>query len=241
MSTPAVRPTYGIDRPGRVIATIACACFCLLLGLFFVGGTQSPRAGIAWFIVAAGLFAVGTARIATSLVGKPRWWDTVLDTLALRGDERALDAGCGRGLVAIGLARRLPAGRVLAVDLWRGRDQAGNARIATELNVKVCGLSERITVVEGDARRLHVGDASFDVVTASLLLGVLEPAERTAVLAELARVLVPGGTLVALDRRVAVPDDATLRATGLDVVTRKGVAGVPRLQGLVAQRRAASI
>jgi trans-aconitate 2-methyltransferase len=40
----------------------------------------------------------------------------VLDRLALRGDERVLDAGCGTGRVTAILAERLPEGQVVAVD-----------------------------------------------------------------------------------------------------------------------------
>ena len=44
------------------------------------------------------------------------WGLDVLDRLALDGDERVLDAGCGSGRVTAELARRLPRGRVVAVD-----------------------------------------------------------------------------------------------------------------------------
>ena len=40
----------------------------------------------------------------------------VLDRLALRGDERVLDAGCGTGRVTAALVERLPRGEVVAVD-----------------------------------------------------------------------------------------------------------------------------
>ena len=40
----------------------------------------------------------------------------VIDRLELRGDEHVLDAGCGTGRVTEELARRVPNGRVLAVD-----------------------------------------------------------------------------------------------------------------------------
>ena len=40
----------------------------------------------------------------------------VLDRLALRGDERVLDAGSGTGRVTAALVERLPRGEVIAVD-----------------------------------------------------------------------------------------------------------------------------
>ena len=44
------------------------------------------------------------------------WGMEVLGRLELRGDEVALDAGCGSGRVTAELAKRLPQGRVIAVD-----------------------------------------------------------------------------------------------------------------------------
>jgi len=44
------------------------------------------------------------------------WGMEVLGRLELRGDEVALDAGCGSGRVTAELVKRLPTGRVIAVD-----------------------------------------------------------------------------------------------------------------------------
>ncbi len=53
------------------------------------------------------------------------WGMEVLDRLELRGDEAVLDAGCGSGRVTAELARRLPRGRLIAVDGSRGDDRQG--------------------------------------------------------------------------------------------------------------------
>lgn len=45
-----------------------------------------------------------------------RWAEVLLDELRLSGDEVVLDAGCGSGIVTESLARRLPRGRVHALD-----------------------------------------------------------------------------------------------------------------------------
>lgn len=45
------------------------------------------------------------------------WAQKVLERLRLRGDETVLDAGCGTGRVTEELARRLPRGRIIALDL----------------------------------------------------------------------------------------------------------------------------
>ncbi len=44
------------------------------------------------------------------------WGATVLERLSLRGDEIALDAGCGTGKLTAQLLRRLPQGKVIALD-----------------------------------------------------------------------------------------------------------------------------
>ena len=44
------------------------------------------------------------------------WGQKVLNRLAVRGDERAIDAGCGSGRLTGDLMERLPHGRLVAID-----------------------------------------------------------------------------------------------------------------------------
>ena len=46
----------------------------------------------------------------TTLHGKFVWWADLLDDAALKGNEYAVDLGCGRGAVLISLAKRLTTG-----------------------------------------------------------------------------------------------------------------------------------
>ena len=59
-----------------------------------------------------------------------RWGAAVLDRLPLEGDERVLDAGCGSGRVTELLARRLPRGRVVALDGSPSMIEAAKDRLA---------------------------------------------------------------------------------------------------------------
>jgi trans-aconitate 2-methyltransferase len=52
-------------------------------------------------------------RIGTPMRG---WAQHVIDDLGLRGDETVLDAGCGSGSVTFDLLKKLPRGRIYAVD-----------------------------------------------------------------------------------------------------------------------------
>ncbi len=60
-----------------------------------------------------------------------------MERVALRGDEAAIDAGCGTGRVTELLLERLPEGTVLAVDGSRAMVEAARSRFAGEPRVRV--------------------------------------------------------------------------------------------------------
>ena len=61
----------------------------------------------------------------TSRRGKFLVWEELLDGLHLKGDERILDLGCGRGVVLLSAAKRLTTGYAFGVDIWSRVDQSG--------------------------------------------------------------------------------------------------------------------
>jgi ubiquinone/menaquinone biosynthesis C-methylase UbiE len=102
-----------------------------------------------------------------------------------RGDERALDAGCGAGALAVALAPLV--GEVVGVD----RDDAllAEARRLAPANA---------TFVAADARALPFESASVDLAGTLRVLHHVDRPER--VLGELARVTRPGGRLLVVDQ-----------------------------------------
>ncbi|HEX6752356.1 MAG TPA: methyltransferase domain-containing protein [Solirubrobacterales bacterium] len=70
------------------------------------------------------------------------WGMEVLDRLELRGDERALDAGCGSGRVTEELVRRLPAGHVIAVDGSAAMIEKARERLGGRAEYLVADLAE---------------------------------------------------------------------------------------------------
>lgn len=107
---------------------------------------------------------------------------------------RLLDTGCGTGIVTRLLAGALPALRVTGVDRSTGMAARAAARLPG-------------AVLLADSRRLPFPDRTFDAVTGVWLLHLLpRPAGVRAVLAECARVLRPGGTLVVTVDKSAAHD-----------------------------------
>ena len=117
-----------------------------------------------------------------------------LDLLAPRPDEVLLDVATGTGLVLRELARR-PVRPVAATGVDSSR----------EMLARIGPLPSGWRAVHGDAVGLPFADASVDVAVAAYLLQVLGRADRGAALAELRRVVRPGGRLVLVTTHVARP------------------------------------
>lgn len=106
----------------------------------------------------------------------------VLEQLRRPRPRSILDVGCGTGMLASRLAEALPRTRVVGCDFSRGMLRQALARSST------------VRWVRGDAGQLPFADASFDVVVSTEAFHWF-PDQVTA-LAELHRVLVPGGRLL---------------------------------------------
>lgn len=150
---------------------------------------------------ASGLFLLrAIVMIWSSRVGKVLEANRLLNDLHLRGDETVLDVGCGRGLLLIGAAKRLPRGRALGIDLWSQVDQADNREEATLANARLAGVAERVEVVDGDMQALPFSDETVDVVVANKAIHNIPSREgRRAAIQEIVRVLKPRGRVALMD------------------------------------------
>lgn len=106
--------------------------------------------------------------------------DVVFEALAEVGPRQILDAGCGEGELAERMARELHAA-VVAIDQSERMVELTQAR----------GVEAHV----GDVQDLGFADGSFDCAVAAWVLFHVADLDRA--LAELARVLRPGGRLVA--------------------------------------------
>jgi ubiquinone/menaquinone biosynthesis C-methylase UbiE len=166
----------------------------------------------------------GLLMIWSSRYGKLRARDRLLDGLGLTGQENLLDVGCGRGLLLIGAARRLPNGRAVGVDLWSQVDLSDNSASATLANAAAEGVPERVEVHEGDMRKLPFADASFDAVVASLSIhNIYSVAGCREAILEIVRVLKPGGKVALMDIRHVREYAAGLLGAGMNDVKVSGL------------------
>ena len=235
---PVGRPTYGIDAPNILVGLIAAAIFLLLVGFFFAAG-RSPAFGVLPWVLSAVLAVAAAWVVHGARRAKPRAWRAALDALQLTGTEQSLDLGCGRGLVLVETAKRLPAGHATGIDIWRNRDQSGNRRVTTELNARIEGVADRVTVRDADMASLPFGDATLDLVTASFSLrSSAVAAEREQALDEAFRVLRPGGRIVVLDDAHTAEIARHLRELGaMDVERSSLLLGFAPPARLVTARR----
>jgi ubiquinone/menaquinone biosynthesis C-methylase UbiE len=106
--------------------------------------------------------------------------------------EQVLDVGCGTGTLAMEVQRRVgSAGRVAGID--PGTEQIARAR--SKAARRHAPVEFQIGVIE----QLPFPDQTFDVVLSTLMMHHLPAGLKRQGLAEIARVLKPGGRLVIAD------------------------------------------
>jgi len=144
-----------------------------------------------------------------------------------------LDVGCGFGRTIVALGRELPQARLTGADL-----SAPVLRLA-HLRALEQGVTARFVQTDGTSLA-PFADASFDVVTATMLLHELPPPQVREFLRAARRVLRPGGRLVVLDFYL-VPGGALGMFFHLGHADRNGEPFMPALLGLdlAAEARAA--
>ncbi|HWM21481.1 MAG TPA: class I SAM-dependent methyltransferase [Ilumatobacteraceae bacterium] len=115
------------------------------------------------------------------------------DQLGLRRGDRVLDVGAGFGRHAFEAARR--GGRVVALDYAADEVVQTRATVGAMVEADEITVDDFAGVLRGDATRLPFADGSFEVVITSEVLEHIQ--DDVAAIAEMARVLAPGGTFAA--------------------------------------------
>jgi ubiquinone/menaquinone biosynthesis C-methylase UbiE len=154
-----------------------------------------------------------------------RYWEPVLAAPARRLLERTdvvphdfLDVGAGTGSLTLAAAKRWPAAHIVGLDASVGMLSVAQYRAATD---QPRYPPDRFDWIAADAARMPLGSSSFDLVTSSFMLQLVD--DRPAVLGEVLRVLRPGGqfglvTWIAEELTLGADDafDEALAQLGLD-------------------------
>jgi ubiquinone/menaquinone biosynthesis C-methylase UbiE len=185
---------------------------------------RSGHIALAIFELLGGLLLLQTvpSHLYSTWQGKFAVWTELLGRLPLRGDEHALDLGCGRGAILSVLGKMLPRGRAVGLDLWRSEDQSGNSPDATWQNLDAECVRNRCELVTGDMRAAPFADSSFDLVVSSLAIHNIKSREgRRRAIDEAVRVLKPGGRLLIADLMCTRAYAKRLRALGMENVVEQ--------------------
>jgi SAM-dependent methyltransferase len=148
------------------------------------------------------------------------WAQRLVDVAGIGTGERVLDAACGTGVVARRSAARVgPTGFVAGVDV-----NAGMIAVARSIPADA---GPAIAWHEADVQQLPFPDSGFDVVICQF--GLMYVSDRPAALAELRRVIAPGGRIIlAVWRSLACNPGWSLFVTALEQHVGVGAADTMR-------------
>ncbi len=120
------------------------------------------------------------------------WWrKRAVALLKEENPRRILDVATGTADLALEAQQTLEPEKVVGVDISEEMLAFGRKKIAA------CGLSDRVVLRTGDAQKLPFSDNQFDA--ALVAFGVRNFEDLGAGLADMRRVLRPGGSLVVLE------------------------------------------
>lgn len=117
----------------------------------------------------------------------------------LASGHRVLDVGAGSGRAAVGVLLARPQATVTGLDIYRGYwgiDDNTPERFMH--NARVAGAGGRARAVSADMREMPFGNGEFDAVISSYAIDHLRRTDVPRALAEVSRVLVPGGEFLLL-------------------------------------------
>ncbi len=119
------------------------------------------------------------------------WRKFTMRKMNVRPGQTSLDLCCGTCDWTIALAKASGTGKTIGLDFSRNMLDVGQAK------VDKAGLSDQISLVQGNAMELPFEDNSFDYVTIGF--GLRNVPDYEQVLREMLRVAKPGGRIVCLE------------------------------------------
>lgn len=144
------------------------------------GGYLNPSASVSYDPITQYVLPPNETWVRQGLI------DTIKGT-----PRRILDLGCGTGSTTLMLKQALPQAQVTGLDL------SPYMLVMADYKAKAAGLN--ILWCHSNAEETGLPEASFDLVTASLLFHETPPTVAKSILRECFRLLMPGGEVLILD------------------------------------------
>jgi SAM-dependent methyltransferase len=172
--------------------------YAMLVPLIVAGGLAAFavwRSWSRWVIIPMALVAMWAAAAVVflnAMLNRPMSLPT--ERFLTSASGRVLDVGAGSGRAAIGVLLARPHANATGVDIYSGYwgiDENTPDRFMR--NARIAGVADRAAARVGDMRELPFADGEFDAVVSSYAIDHLRRAERPKAIAEVARVLKPGG------------------------------------------------
>jgi len=115
------------------------------------------------------------------------WGEAIVAELPLRGDETALDLGCGDGRLTQFLLRRVPQGHVIAVDRSANMLNAARDRLTPEFDGRVSYVQQSLELIDYSSEiDLAFSNAAFHWIK-----------DHPRLFSAIYKALKPGGVLIA--------------------------------------------
>lgn len=189
---------YGFDAPAIMRNLIIVGCVLPIAGIIlanFSDATWLKYVCILITVVSCVVLIPGLSMYVYGIYGKYKMRDFVLSKINWQGNEMVLDIGTGRGVYMIGAAKKLTTGKAIGIDIWRAEDLSGNNIDNTYRNAELENVSNKVEILNEDARQLSFTDNTFDVILSMWCIhNIDDKAEQEKACQEIARVLKPNGT-----------------------------------------------
>jgi ubiquinone/menaquinone biosynthesis C-methylase UbiE len=129
--------------------------------------------------------------------------DRTVELAQIKAGDCVLEVGCGTGTLTLAAKRKAgPTGQVAGIDMLPGMIEASRKKAAL--------ANQEITFQVGSIAEIPFSDKQFDAVMCSFMIFHMSAETRSKGIAEIYRVLKPGGRLLVVD--LATPKPTVSRA-----------------------------
>lgn len=204
---PAASPRSDAPREGThdaITYRISGHGPALILMPFFLAASQwepaIPELAKQFTVIRIGGAHVGGVAILEERAAQPSYqamFRSLVDLMQPAANARVLDVGCGSGALDRAIARRL--GRAVRIDAM---DINGYLRSEADALASAEGLDDNIHFAHGSAEQIPFPDSTFDC---AFSVTVLEECNADRAIAEICRVVKPGGRIGLIVRAIDMP------------------------------------